>query len=269
MSGWLVTGATTLGDFHAREGRINQDAIGWTPREGSGPRIVAAISDGHGAAPHFRSDRGARFAVDRAVAILTRQVDEADLRPEILPDTIVAAWRGAVAADMRADPLDRDGARPGAALAPYGATLIAAAATGDELTLIQIGDGDMLLVYPGGGVVRPLAADLGLVGEQTYSLCMDEAAARVRMASLWRDGGNWPMAILLATDGVSKSFRDEDAFLDAARHLAARGASDWAALAGELPDWLAAISHHGSGDDASLCLALNRAAVAQDGGTER
>jgi hypothetical protein len=257
MSGWLVTGATTLGDFHAREKRPNQDAIGWMPREGGGTRIIAAVSDGHGAAPHFRSDRGARFAIEGVLEVLSGQMDSDDPAQENLPDAVVAAWRGAVMADMQADPLDRDGGRPGAALAPYGATLVAAAATADELTLVQIGDGDMLLIYPDGKVVRPLAADAGLVGEQTYSLCMDDAAARVRTASLWREGLNWPMAIVLATDGVSKSFRDEEAFLDAARQLASQGASDWASLERDLPAWLAAVSHDGSGDDASLCLALN------------
>ncbi len=259
---WRVAGASVLGDFHAREGRINQDAVGWVPNDGAGGRIVAAVSDGHGASVHFRSDRGARFAVEQALDILAWHMDDDDPGVEALPAATVAGWRDAVLADMAADPLDRSGTRPGATLAPYGATLLAVAANDAEMTLLQIGDGDMLLLYADGRVVRPMVADADLVGEQTYSLCMDDAETRVKIASLWRTS-DWPMAVLLATDGVSKSFRDEAAFQDAARQLAQHARDDWAAFAAELPDWLSAISHHGSGDDASLCLALNLGAGAR------
>lgn len=255
---WRVAGASVLGDFHAREGRINQDAIGWIPEDGAGGRIVAAVSDGHGASVHFRSDRGARLAVEQALDILAWHMDDDDPGLDALPAATVAGWRDAVLGDMAADPLQRDGARPGATLAPYGATLLAVAANDAEMTLLQIGDGDMLLIYADGRVVRPMVADADLVGEQTYSLCMDNAETRVKTASLWRDG-DWPMAVLIATDGVSKSFRDEAAFQDAARQLASHARDDWNAFAAELAEWLSAISHHGSGDDASLCLALNPA----------
>lgn len=254
---WKVAGASALGSYHARDGRPNQDAIAWTPPEGSGARIVAAVSDGHGASIHFRSDRGARFAVERAVQLLGCHIDRDDPPEEALPGTMVAEWRDAVHADLRADPLSVRGARPGAALAPYGTTLIAMAATAAELTLFQIGDGDLMLVYPDGRVVRPFAPDADLVGEQTYSLCMDDAEAHVRTASFWRNGhGDWPLAVMLSSDGVSKSFRDDRAFHDAARQLAAQAMGDWASFKAELHHWLAAISHHGSGDDATLCLAL-------------
>ena len=35
------------------------------------------------------------------------------------------------------------------------------------MTLLQIGDGDLLLVYADERVVRPMMADADLVGEQT------------------------------------------------------------------------------------------------------
>jgi hypothetical protein len=255
---WRVTGASALGSYHARDGRPNQDAVAWTPVEGRGSRIVAAVSDGHGASIHFRSERGARFAVERGVEVLAWHIDEDDPPEEALPGAMVSAWREAVHADLRADPLSVRGARPGAALAPYGTTLIGMAATAAELTLFQIGDGDLLLVYPDGRVVRPLAPDTGLVGEQTYSLCQDDAEAHVRTASFWRNGhGDWPLAVMLSSDGVSKSFRDDKAFHDAARQLAAQAMHDWQSFQAELHTWLAAISLHGSGDDATLCLALS------------
>jgi len=261
---WRVTGASALGSYHARDGRPNQDAVAWTPPEGRGARIVAAVSDGHGAAIHFRSERGARFAVDRAVGVLSSHIDHDDPPEEALPGAMVGAWREAVHADLVADPLSVRGARPGASLAPYGATLIGTAASAAELTLFQIGDGDLVLVYPDGRVVRPLAPDVGLVGEQTYSLCMDDAESHVRTASFWRNGhGDWPLAVMLSSDGVSKSFRDDKAFMDAARQLAAQAMHDWPAFQAELHNWLSAISVHGSGDDATLCLALSADAAAK------
>jgi hypothetical protein len=207
------------------------------------------------------------MAVERALEVLAWHIDDHDPEEEGLPDAVVAAWREAVLQDMRADPLAGRGDRPGAMLAPYGATLIAIAATASELIVLQIGDGDLLLIYADGRVVRPLAADEDLIGEQTYSLCMDNAETHVRTASFWRGGGSdWPAAVLLSSDGVSKSFRDEPAFQDAARQLAAQAAHDWKALEAELPHWLAAISLHGSGDDASLCLALSASDADQQGG---
>lgn len=254
---WRITGASMLGSYHKRDGRPNQDAVAWTPQGGSGARIVAAVSDGHGAAIHFRSERGARFAVDRAIEVLAWHIDDDDPAADALPDAVVGAWREAVMADIAADPVRASGARPGALLAPYGATLIGIAANEAELSVVQIGDGDLLFIYADGRVERPLASDEGLIGEQTYSLCMDDADAYVRVASIWRDAaGEWPVAALLATDGVSKSFRGEQAFRDAARQLVAQAQKDWAGFQAELPNWLSAISEHGSGDDASLCLAL-------------
>jgi hypothetical protein len=263
-----VSGASALGSYHARDGRPNQDAFAWSPPGGSGTRIVAAVADGHGASVHFRSDRGARFAVERAVDVLGRHIDADDPPEEALPGTMVAAWRNAVHADLRTDPLSVHGGRPGATLAPYGTTLIGMAATAAELTLFQIGDGDLLLVYPDGRVTQPFSPDDGLVGEQTYSLCMDDAEAYARTASFWRNGhGDWPLAVILSSDGVSKSFRGDEAFRDAARQLAAQAAGDWPVFQAELHQWLAAISHHGSGDDATLCLALAAEAKFNPGGT--
>lgn len=262
---WRVTGASALGSAHSRDGRVNQDAIAWTPADGFGPRIVVAVSDGHGAAPHFRSDRGSRIAVERALDVLAWHIDDDDPEETALPQALIGAWREGVAQDMRADPIDAPAAQPGAALSAYGATLVAVAANDAALTAVQIGDGDLLLVYPDGRVVRPMADDSGLVGEETYSLCLDDAETWVRTASFWRsERGNWPVAAILSSDGVSKSFRDEDSFRAAARQLAERGQADWAGLKAELPGWLAAVSHHGSGDDASLCLALNSATPPSD-----
>ena len=264
---WLIGGASVRGSAHVRNDRPNQDSIAWSPSGGLGGRIVGAVSDGHGAALHFRSEVGSRLAVERAVEILAWHLDEGE--PDdcegALAGEILTAWRRAVDEHVGAYPL-RDEMVASAAH-PYGATLIAIATDDGVLTMIQIGDGDLLLGYPDGRVERPLHADAGLIGEQTYSLCQSDAETRFRVASLWRgDGRDWPDFALLATDGVSKSFRDEDAFVAAVSRFRTLAGRDWAGTLEVLPDWLAEVSAKGSGDDSTICIALRRGAGAPHGG---
>ena len=60
---WRVRGESVQGAAHASDGLPNQGAISWTPPSGEGTRVILAVSDGHGSAPHFRSAIGAALAV--------------------------------------------------------------------------------------------------------------------------------------------------------------------------------------------------------------
>lgn len=257
--GWLVGGASVRGSAHVRTGRPNQDAIGWSPPPGSGSRIVAAVSDGHGAALHVRSGEGARIAVDQAVEIIAWHMDDGgqDEGSDGPAADILAGWRTAVAAHATAHPYCAGEHFDASIFTAYGATLLCLGASDDLLAMVQIGDGDLMLGYPGGRLERPLGADTGLVGEQTYSLCLATAAERFRTGSIRRAGdAEWPDFALLASDGVAKSFRDDAAFAGVVQQLRALAATDWQAMLAALPDWLATISENGSGDDSSLCIAI-------------
>lgn len=251
-------GASVRGLAHVRADKPNQDAVLWRLPDARFADAAIALADGHGAAPHFRSDTGARLAVESAAAVLGRYHQPPDYGgADALPALLLADWRRRVADDLARDPAPGDGALPGAALAPYGATLIAASATADELTLVQIGDGDLLLLFADGRVARPLADDAGLIGEQTYSLCLDDAERHFRTASIWRTPGvPWPRAVVVASDGVGKSFADDAGLFAAVAGLVAHARADWTHLMAELPGWLAALSAAGSADDASLALLL-------------
>lgn len=257
---WRIGGASARGASHIRSGRPNQDALLWSPSDGAGHRIAAAVSDGHGAPAHFRSGEGAEIAVRCAVDILAWHFDEREQGEgeESLAGTIAAAWRRGVDAHLADHPFDpADPLLTGSRLFPYGATLLALAADEAAMLMLQIGDGDLLLGFADGRIESPLGADEGLTGEQTYSLCQEGAEARFRLASIWRSGGGaWPDFALLASDGVSKSFRDDGAFRAAAAQLRTLGARDWPAMLDALPEWLAAVSHNGSGDDATICIAM-------------
>ncbi len=260
MSEWRIGGASVRGPAHIRGGKPNQDSIAWLPQGGTGARIVAAVSDGHGAAPHFRSDLGSAFAVAAASEVLAWDLDEpeSDEFEGGLVGEIARAWRAKVEAHLAAEPLETAN---GASFIPYGATLLAAGATEEQLIALQIGDGDLLIGYPDGRIERPLASDEGLVGEQTYSLCQGDAEQRFRLAIFWRSEDKpLPDFLMLATDGVSKSFRDDALFTAAIASLRGLAFENWERTLSALPGWLSDVTTQGSGDDSTLCLALRGAA---------
>ena len=77
---------------------------------------------------------------------------------------------------------------------------------------------------------------------------------------LWREADRaWPDFVFLATDGVSKSFQDDRAFEAEVARLRASALSDFDRFINEAPDWLATVSSRGSGDDATLCVAVRTA----------
>ena len=68
-----VGGASARGASHVARGKPNQDSVGWRRQVGLWSFI--AVADGHGASPHRRSDRGSRFAVEAALAVLEEAVE--------------------------------------------------------------------------------------------------------------------------------------------------------------------------------------------------
>jgi serine/threonine protein phosphatase PrpC len=270
---WSLGGASVRGAAHVRRGQPNQDAIGWVPPVAGAEAtafFAAAVSDGHGGAAYYRSEVGARLAVDVAKAILGRFLEA----PQPSDDTgpivaeILATWRQAVMQDLAGNPVESDWIESEQEkLLPYGATLAAVAIRPDCLIALQIGDGDMLFGYADGRVERPLPSDEGLFGEQTYSLCLDNAAERFRVRTRRRvEGQPWPDFVMLSTDGVSKSFADEKTFLSIARdYRASVRKIGLRSVLDQLEKWLSDVSHRGSGDDVTLCLAVGAPSAALAG----
>ncbi len=256
--GWLIGGASVIGPSHQRRDLPNQDALLFTPQNGRGPIIRAAIADGHGAAAHHRSDRGARFAVEKSISVLDWFLeDQETIDLNDLSNQMIEAWRVAVLEDVEQHPLEQAQDNP---FTPYGCTLLTAAATRDSVCLTQLGDGDILLGYEDDTIVRPIAQDAGLQGEQTYSICLTDAGEYVKT---WFAHRNWddaiPDFILMATDGVSKSFRSEDAFLNVAADYRVRcrdSRDTYLKTLKALPEWLSELAARGAGDDTTLILAV-------------
>ncbi|MGB7242868.1 MAG: PP2C family serine/threonine-protein phosphatase [Sulfitobacter sp.] len=269
MSGdqWIVGSASVIGPAHIRRNMPNQDAVLVQPGNLAwAPVVVGAVSDGHGAAAHFRSDRGAQMAVQSAISALewgTDDSEEIDLADLSL--TLAEGWRQKVAEDIQRFPFEQKVAHP---VHPYGATILAMLADREQVCLVQLGDGDILLGYADGRITRPIPAAEGLVGEQTYSLCQEKSEQYI---DTWFAHRNWdeelPDFVLMATDGVSKSLVSEDAFMDLAAQYRARcgsGADVFAQTIQALPEWLENLTVRGSGDDASMVIAVRQTATGDE-----
>jgi serine/threonine protein phosphatase PrpC len=280
---WRVAGQSVRGATHERVGRPNQDAIGWLPQSGNQLPLILALADGHGSRRSFRSERGARLAVETAAEVLgdflagrteslsaTKRAAE-----EWLPRALVRRWLQAVDDDLAAHPLDADelellrapttrtSGQTGTAGLPvaYGTTLLATAVTAGFILYLQLGDGEILTVSRAGEVSRPLPKDERLFANETTSLCSTDA---------WRDFRVYfqvvsnapPALILLSTDGYPNSFRDEQGFLkvgpDILEMIRTAGLD---AVNEQLASWLTESTYAGSGDDVTLGLICSEDAV--------
>ena len=276
---WHAIGASVRGHSHRRSGAPNQDSIATVPGHGSGAMV--AIADGHGSETSFRSDFGASTATSIAVQTTRAFVDELNVptdRDSLLtraqseiPDRIVHGWVTRVTEDLAERPFDereleavRISSRADAMLAleenpliAYGATILIAAAIDRSLVLLQLGDGDIVVMLGSdpGVPTRPVPGDPRLIGNQTTSLCLPTAVHDFRVAAVDGDDGNSPSLVVVTTDGYVNSFVDDAAFLqagpDIASHVREHGL-DW--VGEQLPSWLENASRLGSGDDITMGL---------------
>jgi hypothetical protein len=272
---WKAASASVRGAAHQRSGLPNQDAAMGLVSRGPGgvPLAIAAVSDGHGSARHFRSQVGSSHAVNIAAGLLedflTRYSDPTapgcNEQLQELQKSLVASWRASIEADYQGNPftaeeiaalIESEGEEGRRAIEAdpaiaYGATLLAAGTIGDSLLYLQLGDGDILTVATRGVTTRPLPEDERLIANQTTSLCRPEAWKDFR--ALWSRPAQIPMLVLLSTDGYINSFRSEQDFLQiGADYLQLLRQQGIDTVAQDLPNILSQASQEGSGDDISV-----------------
>jgi serine/threonine protein phosphatase PrpC len=269
-----VVGASVRGPSHTRQSLPNQDAMGWLPEMDSAQELVVAVADGHGSKKCFRSHVGSRLAVEVGLAVGSSFLagaanDSAPLargRPvQDLPGAVVEDWKRRVDADLARYPLtesemselrDVDGVddRRIVQMSPrlaYGTTLLLAVVAARWIVVLQIGDGDVLLVSPAGKTSRPLPPDPRLIANETTSLSASSAEDDVRIGVTAVDRDD-PALMVLATDGFSNAYTDDEAFLqvgpDLLAHLRQSGVQS---IADRLEAWLETASRH-DGDDVTV-----------------
>lgn len=282
---WRAIGASVRGASHERDELPNQDAfsveVGDTP---DGSTAVAAVADGHGGARHFRSADGARLAVAAAREVLEQMTsrfveatsaDRARLAAVELPQRIVSRWVELARADLTRRSFTRhewaaleasEGSEGKTSvredpLLAYGATLLAALAVPGCLVLLQLGDGDVLVVDAHGRTRRPVPHDERLAGNITTSICRVGAEADFRCVVLEGEAAS-PSLVLLSTDGYANSFRSDIDYLKVGSDfLGLLRQHGIGTVERQLPSILEHASQHGSGDDITLAMLVGRLAV--------
>jgi len=270
---WNVFGSSVRGASHKRKGLPNQDALAWSWAGRERLPLVVALADGHGSAKSFRSEVGARCAVEIAsselLSLASHPADRSMLS-DVVPRRIVGEWQQLVQAHAASEPFtveEREGLLAAAGPAArreveaekavaYGTTLLAAAVNDAHLFLVQLGDGDILFVSDAGEVSRPLPPDERLLGNFTTSLSSADPAGDFRTLCLPL-GESAPVLVLLATDGYANSYADDAAFLqvgsDLLRLIRSEGPR-W--VEDQLAGWLEEVTGRGSGDDITSAVLL-------------
>ncbi|MFC8128833.1 PP2C family serine/threonine-protein phosphatase [Streptomyces sp. NPDC057302] len=275
--GWAIVGATVKGVGK----KYSQDSCD-TLSVAQGRAAVLTVADGHGSAAHFRSDLGSRWAVEEFTACaegFAREVVRvgADatgwtgLRAEArrLPQQVAHRWRERALLHDCNSPASGGPRLPGGAggggpdLAVYGSTLIGAVLTERMLFCWQLGDGDIVLVDADGVPHTPLSTGPDM-GDETDSLCEPEPWRKMR--THWQPfTAGAPPAVLISTDGLSKSFADHQGFLDFATGVTERAADQGVpAVQAQLADWLERAAKY-SGDDTTFVGAFAATAKAEKG----
>ena len=289
---WRCLGESVRGASHVRSGLPNQDAIRWFPESGIGLPLILAVSDGHGSAKSFRSDRGSRFAVETAIKViqeffLSSQSSDInfsalkDAAQRLLPPRLVNEWRKAVNKDLGLSEndeekltnkpnftdeekkilVDKDGEAAWQAVEnnyflAYGATVLAVLVTDSFIVYIQLGDGDILEVDSKGNTTRPLERDPNLIANETTSLCMNKAWNEFQVhIKLYPQGTpkEIPALILVSTDGYSNSFSTDEGFFKIGQDYRQMFKSNLTEeVRQKLEGFLQETSEKGSGDDITL-----------------
>ncbi|WP_431037682.1 protein phosphatase 2C domain-containing protein [Streptomyces sp. P6-2-1] len=268
---WSLLGGSVQGANKKR----NQDAFRHSGLGTSEAPLLLAAADGHGAAAHTRSARGAELAVELLTKEMGRFADLARARPgqrapvlswlrhyaeDALPRQFVTEWRRQVLRDWEEehDPA-ADGLPVDKRLELYGTTVIGAVLTPQLLTAWQLGDGELSLVDEDGTVHLPLAPATAALGDESESLCLDEAWRLMRLHWEPLAGAHLaPVLLSLSTDGLSHSFVGDEGFRGFVRDLAGRTRGSREAVEAvreALPRWLSEASAH-SGDDTTLVAAV-------------
>ena len=194
-----------------------------------------AVADGHGGKDYFRSDTGAKLAVEIAFKQIKKFCSElnddeifSDNGIKIFEHSIWNGWREAVINHWRENPVTdaefrwqtvsekykaRFTSTDEKILAKYipvayGTTLICAVSIGAQVLITQIGDGTCVVLQRNGEFKTPVPPDSENILNVVTSLCDSDAVSKFRHVVLDCDE-NFPLApaaIFLSSDGLDDCY---------------------------------------------------------------
>jgi hypothetical protein len=237
---WRIVTGSVQGATHKNLGIPNQDAVNYSQNTPENLPVILSVADGIGSPDFFRSDRGSRFAVETAVESANQLIDHVramdELSENVIRDqfcrTFTRHWMERVIKDYHEDPpentviesnerkanfyyqstgFENDTQKSEAIAAyPYSTTSITLIATPQFLIVVQIGNGDVLMIEPAGVISRPFPVVLQDIG--VLSVSVPESW---KLFEIWHkdnSDGSLPVAVFLTTDGYRDSYDFEQDF---------------------------------------------------------
>jgi len=281
---WIPFGCSVIGASHIRKNKENQDS--YLPHPGIGldgkavPSIIA-VSDGHGGNKYIRSASGSMQAVALATQI-ARDYNELPLSSKMrkgeLADTIRhiktrchLSWQKLVDDHYSKNPFtdaekgflkencthgDYEAVMSNHKLA-YGCTFLCAIAYEDVVLILQLGDGDILGLYPNDDVRELIKSDSRNFGNETMSLCSLKEADAIAHEILM--GDEIPGLITLTTDGIRNSYNDQTSDIKAFYNIPIVLKTELqknnfyeSNVKSSIDKWLKKVTENGAGDDVTI-----------------
>jgi hypothetical protein len=205
MANYRTFAHFTLGAKHKKSGLGCQDHSGDYDSYADEKLAIAIVADGHGSPQYFRSDIGARLAVEQSMSCIKAFAVDKAFPPEIISNnevldklrrlagSIVAAWQAEVEAHEKEHPLkddektqqledkyknrylsiytDPDNPKTQHIHHAYGTTLIAVAMAENYWFGLHIGDGKCAALFDDGTWAQPIPWDKRCFLNATTSIC--------------------------------------------------------------------------------------------------
>lgn len=270
MSGskYKVFNKTIRGHSHIKEEKICEDySIGGNIKDS----FFATVADGHGGEDYFRSDKGSKLACICAEECLKDFINNIDLRkPRINFDeiivhlgmSIISLWNDRVLDDIKKNPfsdLELDLAsdklkdrllREERREVPYGTTLIVALKIQEYIILMQVGDGNIVLIDSNNKGLDVMEEDENCFLNATTSLCDSNVIKNFRYKVVREEDIK---AIFIGTDGIDNSFTDKNQLFNFYLSvLSIFETKRYEEALDEVMEFLPNLSKRGSRDDISM-----------------
>ena len=232
---------------------------------------IAAVSDGHGGERYFRSDVGAKLAVEMAIRLLhlflknyrdsLKNVDERDKRLQFVAGEIINKWRSEIEKHFTAYPLNETERKICAQydISPdtfqpyfYGATLLYTCMTPHYSFASQIGDGACVFLFTDRNPEIPDSLKDQRLGFGVTTSLSDSNAIENFYHHFRDTSVGLPKAVFLYTDGIVDSYEKNSFLMEFNKTVYFKINENKEITEKQLQEWLPIMSERGSRDDVSM-----------------